>query len=230
MKESPKYLFLWRQALRESGLPTARKCVLHTLSDYMDMDGLAYAVSVERLGREAGMMPRAARRHLTACCKSGWLAVVGDRRGGRSRAARYRAALPETWHGDAVFTENEQAETRHGDAEYRITNTAPENTKPGILTTETRHGDAAVLISTLNNSQSSKSRDIARLVDAFADEWVKHSSQTSTVRDPVAMKRWVLKEWGSWARERYAADSSYRPSQLVDKARALGKVPSRAAS
>ena len=59
---------------------------------------------------------------------------------------------------------------------------------------------------------------------AFAEAWVKHAEQTSTVRDVAAMKRWVIKKWGAWARERNES-GRYRPTQLVDMAHALGASP-----
>jgi hypothetical protein len=63
-----------------------------------------------------------------------------------------------------------------------------------------------------------ESQAVYDAVVAFADAWVKHASQTTTVRDPEALRAWVLWNHGGWACRKLRAHS-WRPTQLVDMAK-----------
>lgn len=234
MTDQTRFLFEWRTVIRESDLPPNRRLIAHTLSDYMDLAGVAYAVSVERLGRESGMTPRRVTAHISALIEAGYLAPLTNRVGGRSMSVRYRAVTPPTFRTPtATPTPTMTAPSPFTDE--TLTPASPfvkvkddsSDTKPRQQRAETLTPASPVLLSTLNNSPS-KSRDIDKLVDAFAQAWVIHAGQTSTVHNPSAMKKWVITKWGAWARERFAA-ADYRPGELVDKARILGEPPVKVA-
>lgn len=219
MSTETKYLFIWRKALRESSLPMAPKLVAYVLSDYMDVStGLAYAVSVERLGRECSITPRRARGHISTLLAAGWLVVATDRKGGAGRAARYRASVPATRTPASALS----PETRTVASAFDEENPDAGDTKPGRNRHKTRTPASAVLSSTQFLPPEPKRADLVRLVEEFAAAWVEHSAQTDTVANPDGLRRWVIAKHGAWARERFTTNPNYRPTQLVDMAKAKG--------
>jgi hypothetical protein len=57
-----------------------------------------------------------------------------------------------------------------------------------------------------------------QFVEAFLDAFVEHKRRTSTLKDPVGFRRWVEKTHGGWVAEKFRRRTSYRPSELVDRA------------
>jgi len=93
------FLFTWRKAMRESDLPSLSKLVMHTMSNYMDLDGNGAHPGHRRLEQECSISRDSLSRHLGFSLDAGWLVVtqpgVVSVRGGTRRATTYAAAIPE---------------------------------------------------------------------------------------------------------------------------------------
>jgi hypothetical protein len=85
---------VWRDAVRESTLPTTAKTVAWCLSTYMNGQCLAWP-SVDTLAAGSSLSDRATSKALRVLESAGFLQVDWSE-GGRSRTHRFVACLPET--------------------------------------------------------------------------------------------------------------------------------------
>ena len=87
---------VWRDAVCDSRgeLPPAAKLVAYSVARHMNRDGLAYP-SVELLAEETGYDVRLVRRMLRVLREAGFLDFP-DNKGGRGKANRYQARLPDS--------------------------------------------------------------------------------------------------------------------------------------
>lgn len=97
----------WRDALRDSELPSVAKLVGHTLSTFFDAEGRAFP-GKERLAKGASLTDRSVDKGVDVLETAGFLRVARTK-GGNNRTNRYFALLPE--QGTAFPVEMAQRRT-----------------------------------------------------------------------------------------------------------------------
>ena len=94
--EGRKLLFKWRFAfIREEGLTSTQKVVMHTLGAYMDLDGRGCVLGLSRIAKESGLARWTVIRTIQELAGR-WLAVTNRRSScGDSDTNEYCAAIPQ---------------------------------------------------------------------------------------------------------------------------------------
>lgn len=107
-------LFTWRSAVASSELESTTKLVAYGLSLHMSERGSSCFPSYSRLAAETSLARATVIRHVASLIDGGWLrlAEVG---GGRGKANRYEAAVPEK------VSQGDRSEKGHSDETVILT-------------------------------------------------------------------------------------------------------------
>lgn len=68
-----KFIYTWRERLRNSDLSSLSKLVLYALSDHMNISGRSCYPTQEQLSSETSMTLKTVGKHLDICFQKGWI-------------------------------------------------------------------------------------------------------------------------------------------------------------